>query len=271
MVTSAEGINFHVSYSSTNINWRLELKGTASLGTKGRVFGALVAAKWDFIHFLVRVNRIKELIWLTNMSVFYKFCTRFFNPNSLLESQDQWMICETSLQLPKLWSHLAQGSPRGFCSAMWWQKEGLGASFHKTILTSNSLIVCTEWQRQAHIVLSCPRYTDCQVLQKTRELCWGQKHLTLPQQILYNFITKALPTPNQSACFHICGAVLTTLIQGTALKTAYIRTYISLDTRKNGTIVLALLLYNPSLTGFISSATLHTLSINFTAVQLEQQ
>lgn len=45
MVTSAEGIHFHVSYSSTNINWRLELKGTASLGTKCRVFGALVAAK----------------------------------------------------------------------------------------------------------------------------------------------------------------------------------------------------------------------------------
>lgn len=118
MVTSVEGINFHVSYSSTNINWRLEFKGTASLGTKRRVFGAFVAAKWDFIHFLVRVNRIKELIWITNMSVFYKFCTRFFSPNSLLESQDQWMICQTSLQLPKLWSHLAQGSPSGFCSVL---------------------------------------------------------------------------------------------------------------------------------------------------------
>lgn len=88
-------------------------------------------------------------------------------------------------------------------------------------------------ETEARIVLRCPSYAASQLQQENREICWGQKHLTLLQQILYNLHTGAVPSPHRSLCSHIPGEASITHTQDTALKAAYTGTCILEDNRGN--------------------------------------
>lgn len=224
MDTRAEGIHFYPLYSSRNINWTLEFKGIDSPGSECRVFHALVAAEWDFIHFSVRLISIKELTWPQACQ-----CSVSSGFSSLLETREGWM---SSSRLPtSCLSFATQLKSVSEITSLWfwWQKEG-GMKVQEppfTILNLSLKLIFIDslpWtgaaETQAHIVLCCPSYADSQVAQNS--ICWRQNVLNCFSRSSTTYIcAPQLYLAPISQCFHISGAVVIALIQDIASKTAY--------------------------------------------------
>lgn len=181
MVTRAEGIHFYPLYSSININWILEFKGSASPGKECRVFHALVAAKWDFIDFSVHINSIKELTWPQTCQ-----CSGSSVFRSLLETTEWWMSSSRLSSSCFKLCHPAQVNPRDHCSVVVvaegrWKKVQEPPFTILNISLKLIFIDSLHWmgaaEIQAHIVLCCPSYADSQVAQKN-SVCWGQNVLS---------------------------------------------------------------------------------------------